>query len=125
MLGKFFIIFIPNRLKLLLLLTVLIDLLFKLVLQLHDRGLDRFYLRLLEVEHLKLVLLRLILGDLLRAHAIDSLVQCLELRLLERDLLAAVSLLFRELDSVFLRHGSLCTMICHLADATERALLHQ
>ena len=58
-LGELLIVFIPDCLKLLLLLAVLIDLLLELVLQLLDGRLERFNLRLLEVNRLELVLLRL------------------------------------------------------------------
>ena len=49
MLGELLIVFIPDCLKLLLLLAVLIDLLLELVLQLLDGGLESFNLGLLEV----------------------------------------------------------------------------
>ena len=58
-LGKLLIVFIPDCLKLLFLLAVLIDLFLELTLQFLDGGLERFDLRLLEVERLELVLLRL------------------------------------------------------------------
>ena len=58
-LGELLIVFIPDCLKLLLLLAVLIDLLLELVLQLLDGRLERFNFRLLEVNLLELVLLRL------------------------------------------------------------------
>ena len=58
-LGELLIVFIPDCLKLLLLLAVLIDLLLEFVLQLLDGRLECFYLRLLEVNRLELVLLRL------------------------------------------------------------------
>lgn len=58
-LGELLIVFIPDCLKLLLLLAVLIDLLLELVLQLLDGRLERFNFRLLEVNRLELVLLRL------------------------------------------------------------------
>ena len=58
-LGELLIVFIPDCLKLLLLLAVLIDLLLELILQLLDGRLERFNLRLLEVNRLELVLLRL------------------------------------------------------------------
>ena len=73
MLGKLLIVFVPDCLKLLLLLTVFVNLLLKLILQSLDRVLKRLDLWLLEVKTLQLVLLRLISGDLLHVHAVDSL----------------------------------------------------
>ena len=52
MLRKLLIVLIPDRSKLLLLLTVLIDLLLKLILQLLECGLEFFDLGLLEVKRL-------------------------------------------------------------------------
>ena len=49
-LGEFFIILVPNGLKLLLFLTILINLLLELVFQLHNLFLQLLDLRLLEVE---------------------------------------------------------------------------
>ena len=73
MLGKLLIVFVPDCLKLLLLLAIFVNLLLKLILQSLDRVLKRLDLRLLEVKILQLVLLRLILGDLLHVHAVDPL----------------------------------------------------
>ena len=58
-LGKLLIVFIPDCLKLLLLLAVLIDLFLELVLEPLDGILELFNLGLLEVKRLELVLLRL------------------------------------------------------------------
>ena len=58
-LGKLLIVFIPDCLKLLLLLAVLIDLLLELVLEPLDGRLELFDLGLFEVKRLELVLLRL------------------------------------------------------------------
>ena len=122
-LGELLIIFIPDCLKLLLLLTVLIYLLLKLRLQSLDRVLKLLDLGLPEVEIFELVLLWLILLDLLHVHAIDLLTKLSKLGFGERDLLAAISLLLLELDRVWLL--SLSTVAPHVANATELLLLHQ
>lgn len=80
--GKFLVILLPNGLKLLLLLTVLIDLLFKLHIQLLDLFLKFFDLGLLKVEQFALKSLILILADLIWLHSSNLLSQIVELRLL-------------------------------------------
>lgn len=57
MLCELLVIFIPDRLKLLFLLTVLVDLLLELIFQSLDRVLERLDLGLLKVETFELVLL--------------------------------------------------------------------
>ena len=124
-LGKLLIVFIPDCLKLLLLVAVLIYLLLELVLEPLDGRLELFNLGLLEVKRLELVLLRLQLANLLWTHSIDSLVKFLELRFVEVDLLAAVPLLLGELDSLS-RSLTTCTLGSHgTSETTERTLLHQ
>ena len=127
MLCKLLVVFIPDRLKLLLLLTVLVDLLLELVFQPLDRVLERLDLGLLKVKTFELVLLRLILCDILHIHALDPLSQLTELGLGKRHLLAAVSLLFLELDRVrlLLSLSTSSSLVSHAANAANRLLLHQ
>lgn len=124
MLSKLLIVFIPNSLKLLLFRTILIDLLLEFRLQFLDHALETLDLGLLEVQVLELILLRLQLDDLLLVHALHSLAELIESRLVERDLLATVPLLLFELDWCLAAASS--PLPCrHIGDAAHGTLLHQ
>ena len=78
MLGKLFIVFIPNSLKLLLFITILVDLLLELRLQSLHHALEALDLGLLKVQVLEFILLRLQLDDFLLVHALHSLAKLIE-----------------------------------------------
>ena len=122
------VVFIPELLKLLLFFTVLIDLGFELAFQLFDRGLETLDLRLLKVEFLKFVLLRLVLANVLRIHALDLLTKLSKGWLLQRNLLTTVSLLFFELYGLLLLRSLTSSCSCTGTDQSSKsshsAVLH-
>ena len=114
--------------KLLLLFTVFVNLRRELADKLLDLVLKLFDFRLLKVEELALVSLRLILIDLVWLHLEDASTQILQSWLLQRHLLSAVALLFLELDRrlLLLAWGShlACSHVHVLHDTTDNRLSH-
>ena len=100
MLSEFLIILVPNGLKLLLLLAILVNLLLELVLQLHHLFLKLLDLRLLEVELLTFDNLILIFADIVGLHSRDLLSQFAKLRLGKRHCLSTVPLLLLEFNTL-------------------------
>ena len=116
--GVLLIVLVPDRGELLLLLAVLVDLGLQLAYESLDRLLHLLHLRLLEVEILTLISLRLVLLNLIRLHREDAALQILQRGLIERDLLAAVALLLLEL------HGLLRGAATRLRSTTAHTSGH-
>ena len=114
MLSNFLVVLVPDRLQLFLLLTILIYLCFKFICKpLHGR-LELLNLRLFEVEILDFLKLALELTNFITIHTLNALTQIRELGLFQGDLLAAVALLFLELNLI-LRLTSLVHLLLRSA----------
>ena len=117
-----------HGLKLLLLFTIFVNLRRELADKLLNLILQLFDLRLLKVEELALVSLRLIPIDLVWLHLEDASAQILQSWLLQRHLFPAVALLFLELDRrlLLLAWGShlACSQVHVLHDTSDNRLSH-
>ena len=102
MLGYLSIIFVPYVLKLLFFFTVFVNLGPEFADKLLGSCLQLLDLGLLEVKHLLLDLGSLDLIDFIGLHLVDLFAQIVQLGFCQRDLLAAVSLLFLKLNRLLL-----------------------
>ena len=100
MLNRQGVVLVEDAFKLLFLLTVLIDLFLQLRNQFLHGFLESLDFRLFLKELLSLLVISLVTLDFRSLHLVDLLSKLLQLRFVKRHLLAAISLLLLEFDSL-------------------------